>query len=75
MIHCRKEFNIIEESGNFDNWKYSVHYKEHLSHLPAIQNTAHGHYSIKADGDDFLISSTHKTCFFTNFDCGKLNCI
>ncbi|KAK0084162.1 hypothetical protein PV325_007501 [Microctonus aethiopoides] len=64
-----KEFNIIEESGNFDNWKYSVHYKEHLSHLPAIQNTAHGHYSIKADGDDFLISSTHKTCFFTNFDC------
>ncbi|XP_008543899.1 uncharacterized protein LOC103568717 [Microplitis demolitor] len=64
-----ENFNIIDETGNLDHWKYSVHYKEHLSQFPSIRNTAQGHYSIKPDGNGFVINSDHRTCFFTNYDC------
>jgi len=64
-----EDFNIIAESGNYDHWKYSVEYTEHLSHITAIQNTAQGHYSIRPDGEGFLISSEHRTCFLSSFAC------
>lgn len=71
FYYYSEEFNIIEESGNYEHWKYSVHYKEHLSNLPYIKHTAHGHYSVKPDDNGFLIGSQHRTCFLTDFDCGN----
>ena len=75
LTNCRMEFNIISESGNMDHWKYSVEYTEKLSHLPSIGNSATGHYSIKPDGQSYLISSEHNTCFLGSYFCGKKNSI
>ncbi|KAK9302963.1 hypothetical protein QLX08_005224 [Tetragonisca angustula] len=66
-----EDFNIIAESGNYDHWKYSVEYTEHLSHIPIIRNTAHGHYAIREDNNGYLITSKHETCFFAKLGCCK----
>nr|XP_050856792.1 uncharacterized protein LOC127066748 [Vespula vulgaris] len=58
------DFNITAESGNYDHWQYSVEYSEHLRYLPFVQNFAIGHYSIRKENLDYLISSNHNTCFF-----------
>lgn len=65
----REDFNIIAESGNYDHWKYSVEYTEHLSYIPIIRNTAYGHYAIREDNNGYLITSKHQTCFFSKFGC------
>lgn len=65
----REDFNIIAESGNYDHWKYSVEYTEHLSYIPIIRNTAYGHYAIREDNNGYLITSKHQTCFFFKFGC------
>ncbi|KAJ8959485.1 hypothetical protein NQ318_022182 [Aromia moschata] len=36
------DFTIIEESGNYDHWKYSTEYSEQLSHWPHLPNHAVG---------------------------------
>ncbi|XP_014216910.1 uncharacterized protein LOC106645534 [Copidosoma floridanum] len=64
-----KEFDIIDESGNYDHWKYSVKYTERLSHFPIVQNTAHGHYSVKPKAVGFVIESKHRTCFLMGMSC------
>lgn len=64
-----EDFNVIDEGGNYEHWKYSVQYTEHLSHLPMIRNVAHGHYAVKPDNNGYVISSRHRTCFFFNFYC------
>ncbi|EZA62908.1 hypothetical protein DMN91_003188 [Ooceraea biroi] len=64
-----EDFNIIAESGNYDHWKYTVQYTEHLSHLPMIRNVAHGHYAVRPDNNGYVISSKHRTCFFFDFNC------
>lgn len=67
----REDFSVIDEGGNYDHWKYSVRYTEHLSHLPMIRNVAHGHYAVKPDDNGYVISSRHRTCFFSDFGCCK----
>ncbi|XP_022910000.1 uncharacterized protein [Onthophagus taurus] len=64
-------FNIIDESGNYDHWKYSVEYSEHLSHWPYLENHAIGHYDIKGNhqNDVYFINSAHITCLFGNYFC------
>jgi len=64
-----EEFDIIDESGNYDHWKYSVKYTEHLSHLPIVRNTAHGHFSVKPKAEGFAIESKHRTCFLLGISC------
>ncbi|KAG7213536.1 hypothetical protein KM043_002796 [Ampulex compressa] len=64
-----EDFNIIAESGNYDHWKYSVEYTEHLSHLPSVRNVAHGHYAVRPENNSYLISSKHMTCFLLNSWC------
>lgn len=64
-----EDFNVIAESGNYEHWKYSVEYTEHLSHLPIIRNVAHGHYAVRQDKHGYLITSKHHTCFFSKFGC------
>ncbi|XP_015431750.1 PREDICTED: uncharacterized protein LOC107188039 [Dufourea novaeangliae] len=64
-----EEFNIIAESGNYDHWKYSVEYTEHLSHIPIIRHVAQGHYAVRQDSNGYLITSKHHTCFFSKFGC------
>ena len=65
------DFDIIDESGNFDHWKYTAQYKEYLSHLPFIEHIAHGSFNVKPKGNHFIIESTHSTCFFFNKYCCK----
>ena len=62
----------MDESGNYDHWKYSVQYTEHLSHLPMIRNTAHGHFSVKPKSQGYIIESKHRTCFFLGMGCREL---
>ncbi|EFN80057.1 uncharacterized protein LOC105187157 [Harpegnathos saltator] len=64
-----EDFSVIAESGNYDHWRYTVRYTEHLSHLPMIRNTAYGQYAVKPDNDGYVISSKHRTCFFLDFGC------
>ncbi|KYN43530.1 hypothetical protein ALC56_01791 [Trachymyrmex septentrionalis] len=64
-----EDFNVLDEGGNYDHWKYSVRYTEHLSHLPMIRNVAHGYYAVKPDNHGYVISSRHLTCFFLDFGC------
>ncbi|XP_048512650.1 uncharacterized protein LOC105683535 [Athalia rosae] len=65
-----EEFHIVAESGNYEHWKYTAHYTEHLSHVPMIKNHAQSHFAVKPAGQDgFLISSEHRTCFFSTFGC------
>ncbi|CAD6236430.1 GSCOCG00008178001-RA-CDS [Cotesia congregata] len=64
-----EEFLIIDETGNLDHWKYTVRYKEHLSQIPSIHNSAIAHFSVKRDGDAYLIDSDHQTCFFEKNAC------
>ncbi|XP_020283358.1 uncharacterized protein LOC109854561 [Pseudomyrmex gracilis] len=64
-----EDFFVITESGNYDHWKYSVEYTEHLSHLPMIRNVAHGHYAVRPDDKGYVISSKHRTCFVFGFYC------
>lgn len=67
LFEFREDFSVIDEGGNYDHWKYSVRYTEHLSHLPMIRNVAHGHYAVKPDDHGYVISSRHRTCFFFDF--------
>ncbi|XP_018394580.1 PREDICTED: uncharacterized protein LOC108773318 [Cyphomyrmex costatus] len=64
-----EDFTVLDEGGNYDHWKYSVRYTEHLSHLPMIRNVAHGHYAVKPDNNGYVINSRHLTCFFLDFGC------
>uniref|UniRef100_A0A1B6IVS3 Uncharacterized protein n=2 Tax=Homalodisca liturata TaxID=320908 RepID=A0A1B6IVS3_9HEMI len=65
-----KEFSIEAESGNYDHWKYTVHYTEFLSHLPSIENYAVAHYQVKPlSKTSYIIQSTHRTCLYTSFAC------
>ncbi|XP_034937817.1 uncharacterized protein [Chelonus insularis] len=64
-----EEFRIINESGPPNNWKYSVHYKEHLYYIPFIKNEATAEYSTKHGEKDYFIISNHVTCFLKGFFC------
>ncbi|XP_032665622.1 uncharacterized protein LOC116841604 [Odontomachus brunneus] len=64
-----EDFSVIAESGNYDHWKYTVRYTEHLSHLPIIRNVAYGQYAVRPDNDGYVISSKHRTCFFLDLGC------
>lgn len=71
-IFFSENFRVVNESGNYDDWKYSVEYTEHLRNLPSLKNTALGHYSVRQIEGGFLISSEHRTCFlFNTFGCCK----
>ncbi|XP_059484867.1 uncharacterized protein LOC132202156 isoform X2 [Neocloeon triangulifer] len=61
------EFNIMDDKGNYKNWQYTVEYTENLTSFPSIKNKAVGHYTVRPDGSDFVIESTHKTCFFNAY--------
>lgn len=62
-----EDFNIISESGNYDNWHYTVEYTEHLRYIPFIRNFGRGDYSVKQEGEHYVINSNHVTCFFSMF--------
>lgn len=64
------DFNIISESGNYDHWKYTVKYDEHLSHWPYLSNEAIANFDVKSTSDVHYINSEHNTCLF-NWFCLK----
>ncbi|KAK9882688.1 hypothetical protein WA026_022740 [Henosepilachna vigintioctopunctata] len=67
-----EDFKITDEIGNYKHWKYTVEYKEHLSHWPNLPNYAVAKFSIRADlsqTDKFFINSLHTTCLINNFLC------
>lgn len=72
-VYFSVDFNIIAESGNYDHWKYSTEYSEHLSHWPYFSNYAVAHFNVKASPkkDVYLIDSVHKTCLFLGYFCCK----
>ncbi|XP_028140982.2 uncharacterized protein LOC114335027 [Diabrotica virgifera virgifera] len=65
------DFNILEESGNYDHWKYTTEYMENLSHWPYLPNKAVAHFNIKASPkkDLYYINSLHSTCLFQGLYC------
>ncbi|XP_046409684.1 uncharacterized protein LOC124296786 [Neodiprion virginianus] len=64
-----EDIQIVVENGNYDHWKYSAKYLEHLSHVPMIRNQALGHFAIIPGVDSFIINSEHRTCFLGNWGC------
>lgn len=70
----RIDFNIIKESGNYDHWKYSAEYSEHLSHWPYLYNVALAHFDVKASTkkDIYYVTSVHRTCLFSGYFCCML---
>lgn len=69
------EFKILSDTGNMNDWRYSVEYIEKLTHWPYWQNQATGSYHVKKAIKNmkqiYLVESTHKTCFFA-FYCGEI---
>ncbi|KAG5893164.1 hypothetical protein JTB14_000425 [Gonioctena quinquepunctata] len=65
------DFNIIDESGDYNHWKYSAEYSEKLSHWPHSLNTAVAHFNVKGSPkkDSYFIQSSHKTCFLFGLYC------
>lgn len=65
------EFKIIEESGNYSNWRYTTEYKEYLSHWPNLPNYAKAHIIVRTNksNNKFYITSVHLTCFLNDFLC------
>ncbi|XP_054258235.1 uncharacterized protein LOC128983099 [Macrosteles quadrilineatus] len=64
------DFTIEEESGNYDHWKYTVHYTEFLSNLPFMSNYAEANYQVKPLSEGtYIIQSTHTTCFYSSLAC------
>lgn len=67
----------MDESGNYDHWKYTTQYTERLSHWPYLTNTAVAYFSIGANSaeDTFYIKSVHNTCLFYGYFCCKYVCL
>ncbi|XP_026467574.1 uncharacterized protein LOC113371146 [Ctenocephalides felis] len=68
------DFSIIDESGTYDKWSYSVTYTERLSQWPYLYNVGHGHFSVRPINEkvhSYIIESKHNTCFFSGFLCYK----
>lgn len=70
------DFKITKDDGHFNHWKYSVEYRERLSHWPYWLNVAEADYEVrKLDADesgDYIVSSNHRTCFAAGLYCRKL---
>lgn len=65
-------FEILDESGNYEHWKYRVYYTEYLSQFQSFENFAWADFEVKKLGKNkYAIYSKHKTCFITSFFCGK----
>lgn len=70
------DFKITSDEGHFHHWKYSVMYRERLSHWPYWLNVANADFAVKklerpAKGPLYTIESNHSTCFFGGFYCRK----
>lgn len=66
------DFSILSDGGNGDEWQYKVSYTEYLHQLPFITNHAVAEFwFISSSENEYLIKSTHKTCFFGNITCGR----
>ncbi|XP_011500016.1 PREDICTED: uncharacterized protein LOC105363910 [Ceratosolen solmsi marchali] len=64
-----KQFNIIDDSGNYGEWQYSVEYTERFNYLPMIQNDAQAHFIVTSTKKNYVIESKHRTCFILRFNC------
>lgn len=65
------DWELLADGGTKGHWKYSVRYTERLSGLAGVTNYATAHYEVipaKKDSD-YVIRSTHSTCFYTDFLC------
>ncbi|XP_053676093.1 uncharacterized protein LOC128726315 [Anopheles nili] len=66
-------FRILADHGNQEHWKYTVEYRERLSHWPYSLNTAIGQYSVlrlpETEGGHYAVLSTHRTCFLGGLFC------
>lgn len=66
-------FKITDDSGNYEHWKYSVIYKERLSHWPYWENVGTADYSVRyeqaASTEIYIVASKHTTCFLAGFYC------
>lgn len=58
-----------------ERWKYSIIYREKLSHWPYWINVSSGNFSIykltPQEGGQHVIESEHRTCFFNGKYCLK----
>lgn len=68
------DFKITADEGHIHHWKYSVVYRERLSHWPYWINVANADYAVKkldrsAKGPLYTIESNHSTCFFAGLYC------
>ncbi|KAJ1525704.1 hypothetical protein ONE63_008915 [Megalurothrips usitatus] len=65
------DWELLEDGGSRGHWQYSVRYTERLSGLPGVSNyaTAHFHVIPAQPNADFVIHSTHRTCFYTDWFC------
>ncbi|XP_034234938.1 uncharacterized protein LOC117641583 [Thrips palmi] len=65
------DWDLLSDAGNHGVWKYTVRYSERLSGMPSLTNYATAHFEVlpAKPGSDFIIRSTHSTCFYTDFFC------
>lgn len=75
FIIYRLDFTITKDHGHFNHWKYSVIYKERLSHWPYWINVAEADYEVRKlaaeERGEYLVSSEHRTCFAAGIYCRK----
>lgn len=75
-IYCSLNFRILSDNGHTHDWRYTVEYKERLSHWPYWLNTARASFVVikslpQVKPEIYSIQSTHETCFFKGLYCCK----
>lgn len=74
-LKIRIDFTITKDEGHFNHWRYSVVYKERLSHWPYWINVADADFEVKkldqSKNGEYLVASTHRTCFAAGLYCCK----
>ncbi|XP_026278637.1 uncharacterized protein LOC127749875 isoform X1 [Frankliniella occidentalis] len=65
------DWELLSDGNSQGHWRYSVRYTERLSGLPSVSNYATAHFEVipAKSNSDYLIRSTHSTCFYTDFLC------
>lgn len=67
------DFNVMDESGDLQHWKYTIEYTQKLSHWPRMENVGVANYEMISDlvHLNYLINATQRACFVSGMYCCK----
>lgn len=73
-MYFRVDFLILNDSGNFETWHYTVQYKEVSSNWPYLTSATLAHFEVKHVNklvQAYYINSNHTSCMAFGCICCK----